>query len=329
MCRMKTKTAMTTTVPVEVILAAGRSPVDMNNRFILAADREAYIARAEARGFPANLCAWIKGIYTALREEGVSSVVGVVRGDCSSTEKLLEVWRHEGIETHAFSYPGHPDPALMQEAITALAARMGVTLEQAESVRQELAPVRALLGELDEMTWKEGRVTGGENHLWLVSASDFNGDPDAFAGELAAFLDRVRSRSRGDDFLRLGYAGVPPIVDDLYQYLEERGARVVYNEVQRQFAMLGGHSCLADQYAAYTYPYDTAGRIRDIQAEVDRRGLAAIIHYAQTFCHRQIESILLRESLTVPVLTIEADRPGPLEARTRTRIDAFLEQLSR
>jgi benzoyl-CoA reductase/2-hydroxyglutaryl-CoA dehydratase subunit BcrC/BadD/HgdB len=122
--------------------------------------------------------------------------------------------------------------------------------------------------------------------------------------------------------------GVPPIVDGLYEFLEQRGARVVYNEVQRQFAMLDPASDLAGQYTAYTYPYDTGYRLKDVKREVSRRGLQGLIHYAQTFCHRQIEAIILREDLPLPVISIEADRPGPLDARTQTRLEAFLEQLA-
>jgi benzoyl-CoA reductase/2-hydroxyglutaryl-CoA dehydratase subunit BcrC/BadD/HgdB len=325
----KRKIGITTTVPVEVILAAGLTPVDLNNVFITGRGPADMVAGAEARGFPPNLCSWIKGIYSAVREQGIEKVIGVVRGDCSSAEKLLEIWRHEGVETIAFSYPAQPDPKSMEDEIACLAKKIGTAIEEAERVRRRLLPVRSMLRELDDMTWQEGRVSGEENHLWLVSASDFNRDPKRFEADLSRFLDQARSRPEEKDFIRLGYAGVPPIITDLYQYLEAQGARVVFNEVQRQFAMPGEYESLAGQYSSYTYPYDTFRRLQDIKSQIQRRGLAGIIHYAQTFCHRQLESILLRETLPVPVLTIEADKPGPLEAGARTRIDAFLEQMAK
>jgi benzoyl-CoA reductase/2-hydroxyglutaryl-CoA dehydratase subunit BcrC/BadD/HgdB len=318
---------ITSTIPVEAVLAAGLVPVDLNNRFIAAAARERYLREAEARGFPANVCSWIKGIYAAARAEGIRRVVGVTRGDCSSTEKLLEIWRHEGVETIPFDYPAAPSVAAAGEAVRAFAARLGTTMAAAEAMRERLRPARALLRRLDELTWREGRVSGGENHLWLVSASDFNGDPARFETDLRDFLARAEARLRAVDFIPLGYAGVPPIVDDLHAFIESRGARVVFNETQRQFAMLGESQTLAEQYAAYTYPYDTFGRIEDIGREAGRRGLLGVIHYAQTFCHRGLEGILLRERLGLPLLCIEADRPGPLDPRTATRIEAFLEQL--
>jgi benzoyl-CoA reductase/2-hydroxyglutaryl-CoA dehydratase subunit BcrC/BadD/HgdB len=312
---------------VEVILAAGLTPLDLNNRFIGSADRARLIAEAEARGFPVNLCAWIKGLYASARAEGIERVVGVTRGDCSSSEKLLEVWGHEGLATIPFAYPSRPNPGLMREAVSDLARRLDTTLAAAEAQRERLRGVRARLRELDELAWKEGKVRGREHHLFLVSASDFNGDPAGFEAELTRFLAEARGRPSASGFFRLGYVGVPPIVDDLYEFLEARGARVVFNEVQRQFAMLGDSLDLAVQYAAYTYPYSTPGRIADIKTEIERRRLQGVIHYAQTFCHRQIEAILLREQLSVPVITIEADQPGPLSAGARTRLEAFLERI--
>ena len=37
--------------------------------------------------------------------------------------------------------------------------------------------------------------------------------------------------------VRLGFAGIPPIFTDLWDYLEELGAGVVFHEFPRQFSM--------------------------------------------------------------------------------------------
>ena len=318
---------ITTTVPVEVILAAGLRPVDLNNRFITHPERDRFIAQAEARGFPANLCAWVKGIYGAALESGIREVIGVTRGDCSSTEKLLEVFRLEGVRTVPFAFPADRSQKAMDGEIRALMRHYGVGKGEVEKTRKRLHSIRRKLSLLDGLTWKDNRVSGHENHLWLVSASDFNSDPDGFEGELSDFLEDARARKPSAEKIRLGYLGVPAIFDDLYQAIENMGARVVFNEVQRQFAMLNDSGTLSDQYLRYTYPYDVLYRVRDIRREIKRRNIRAVIHYAQTFCHRQIESIVFRERLGVPALLLEGDRPGPLDARARTRLEAFLEML--
>ncbi|RLB69292.1 MAG: 2-hydroxyacyl-CoA dehydratase, partial [Deltaproteobacteria bacterium] len=52
-----------------------------------------------------------------------------------------------------------------------------------------------------------------------------------------------------------------------------------------------------------------------------------LIHYTQTFCFRQIEDILFKRKLDIPVLSLEADQPGPVDGRTLTRIETFIEML--
>ncbi|MDP4178409.1 MAG: 2-hydroxyacyl-CoA dehydratase, partial [Bacillota bacterium] len=46
------KIGLTTTVPIEVLLAAGYKPVDLNNIFIASSDYFKYIDMAERDGFP-------------------------------------------------------------------------------------------------------------------------------------------------------------------------------------------------------------------------------------------------------------------------------------
>ncbi len=322
------RAGITTTVPVEVLLAAEIFPVDLNNVYITSAEREDMIARAEERGFPPNICTWIKGIYMAVSRAEVDFVVGVVRGDCSSTEKLLEIWNDEGVPAVPFAFPAAPDAKALEREIEDFAKRVGTDLAGAEEYRKKLAPLRSLLARLDELTFVEGKVFGHENHLWLLSSSDFGGSPHQFEQNLRGFIKEAENRPAQLPSLRLGYAGVPPVLDDLYKTVENLGARIVFNEVQRQFSMPGSFTSLAEQYSHYTYPYDTFYRLRDISSEIDRRGLDGIIHYSQTFCHRQLESMLFRKHLPVPVLTIEADKPGPVAGSLKTRLEAFLEQLS-
>ena len=86
---------------------------------------------------------------------------------------------------------------------------------------------------------------------------------------------------------------------------------------------------IGQQYVLFTYPYEVFFRLKDIRREAVRRGLDGFVHYAQAFCFRQIEDKILRRYLPKPVLTVEGDRPEPMDGRTETRIEAFLEMLRR
>jgi len=322
---------ITTTVPIEVLLSAGYRPVDLNNLFLSSPDPERLLSFAERQGFPPNCCAWIKGIYAACLEQGIEKVLCVTTGDCSNTIMLMEVLKLRGLEVLPFAYPDHPDPAQMQQALSSLALRLGTSLEAAEKVRRKLEPCRRLLKELDELTWREGKISGWENHIWLVTSSDFEGDPIRFEQRLKDFLSQARKRKPYPQaMLRLAYIGVPPIfARDLYRFLEEKGARVVFNEIQRQFAMPYSGSSLSEQYSLYTYPYSIYERVKDIQREISRRQVDGIIHYVQAFCHRGIGDIIFRHAIDLPILTLEGNDEFFLNQHLRTRIEAFLDLVQR
>ena len=355
---------MTTSIPVEAVFAAGCVPVDLNNVFITDPDPAALVAQAEHAGFPRSACGWIKGIYSVAATRpsspltkggyrGVDAVVAVVEGDCSQTQAMVETLQDEGMEVIPFSYPYGRDRDMLRLQIEKLMGRLGATWDGALDWKRRLDTIRRKVRRIDDLTWQTGTISSYENHYYQVNCSDFARDPDAFEREVDGRLgDMLRDASRTEaypqDRLRLGYIGVPPIFADFYEFAESIGARVVFNEVQRQFAMpgslrgdtesLGGDMLsppneplspddLIEQYALYTYPYDVFARIADIKREIDRRSIAGLIHYTQSLCFRQIQDLIIRRHIDIPILTIEGDTPMPLDARTKVRIESFVEML--
>lgn len=322
------KIGITTTVPVEVIYAAGYQPVDLNNIFITAPNAPALVEEAELAGYPRNICAWIKGIYTvALENKDINCVIAVTQGDCSNTHALMETLQVKGMEIIPFAFPYDRDYDMLKLQIEKLMHSFGVSWQQVKEQKKRLDEVRGKVFELDRRTWVDNSVSGFHNHLYQVSCSDFNGNPEEFALDVDRFLEENSYTPRQSKEIRLGYIGVPPIMTDLYNYVEERGARIVYNEVQRQFTMPFEREDLVEQYRLYTYPYDIFWRLQDIKREVANRHLDGIIHYAQSFCYRHIQDLIIRSELNLPILTLEGDRPVRVDARTKMRIDAFLDIL--
>jgi len=82
---------ITTTVPIEILIAAGYKPVDLNNVFITDRRPERLVNIAEKAGFPLNCCSWIKGIYGVCMDYGIDTILCVTTGDCSNTIMLMEV----------------------------------------------------------------------------------------------------------------------------------------------------------------------------------------------------------------------------------------------
>ena len=239
---------------------------------------------------------------------------------------LAEILASEGITVHPFSYPLSRRPEDLARELARFAERMGTTVAAAEAEKERLDDVRRRASLVDELA-VEGRVKSGDLFAALLATTDFLGDPEACAKLLDATLARIHADDSPPPPLRLSWAGVPAIWPDVWDRAEAWGARVVDHEVPRQFALLDsiGRDLVAT-YLAFTYPYDTASRIRDVAREAERRGAAGVVHYVQSFCHRAIGDRLWREGIRLPVLTLEADRPGLMDERTRTRFEAFLER---
>ncbi|MBN1368180.1 MAG: 2-hydroxyacyl-CoA dehydratase [Dehalococcoidales bacterium] len=322
---------ITTTVPIEVLLAAGYQPVDLNNIFITDPNPDKLVNIAERAGFPLNTCTWIKGIYGVCISRKIDTVLCVTTGDCSNTIMLMEVLKLKKLKVIPFAYPEKPDKEKMHQALKNLAESLGTTIEAAEVINARIKPARKAVWKLDELTWRNNQVTGYENHLWLVSSSDFNRDDVTYTGQLDKLVAECRQRlSYPDNWLRLGYIGVPPVfASDFFNYLEDNEAHVVFNEIQHQFSMPSPGESLAEQYTSYTYPYSIYDRLKDIKKEARKRHLDGIIHYVQAFCHRGIGDIIFRESLGLPMLTLEGNQEFYLTQHIKTRIEAFLDMIRR
>ncbi|AOR23702.1 2-hydroxyacyl-CoA dehydratase family protein [Clostridium taeniosporum] len=323
------KIGLTTTVPVEVLIAAGYTPIDLNNLFITSSDYLKYIDIAERDGFPKSLCAWIKGIYGACIENDIKEIVGVMEGDCSNTKSLIEVLQLKGIKVYPFSFPHSHKREDVENEIRKFIDIFNVSIEEVENSRKRLNEIRTLSKEIDELTYIHNKATGFENHLYQVSLSDFNGDLNTFEKDLKKIIYDIKKRKPTDKKLRLGYIGVPPMTGDIYEFVEDLNAHFVYNEVQREFAFPRADKAASifDQYYDYTYPYNTEFRIKELKKQIKNRNLDGIIHYTQAFCHRAVEDIVLKKQLDIPILNIEGDKLNTLDARTKLRLEAFLDML--
>ena len=267
------KIGITTTVPAEIIYAAGMIPVDLNNIFITAKERTEAVTFAELAGYPRTVCGWIKGIYGMVAKyRAVDQIIAVTEGDCSQTHALMETLEEAGIGVIPFSFPFDREREALRMQLEKLIERLGATWEEAEAQKKRLDEVRKLVWEIDRLKWQENRVTNFEHHYWQVSCSDFEGDPEAFAAKAEAFIAEVRQRPKMKTGLRLALIGVPPIYDDFFDYLEERGASIVFNEVPRQFSMPPESLDLTDQYQSLYLSLPRAVADRGYQSPVCPKG---------------------------------------------------------
>ncbi len=320
------KIGITTSLPVEILYAADHIPVDLNNIFING-DAENYIRIAEYAGYPRNICAWIKGLYGVVIKKNIETVIGVTEGDCSNTHSLMSTLMDQGVSVINFAFPHNRDYQQLKSEMQNLENSLGANHDKVLEVKKSFDEIRRKLIELDKLTYKENKVTGQENHVWLVNSSDFEGDPLSYTERLDSFLIEAEKRNPLQYRFRLAFLGVPPIITDLYDFLTGLDSQIVFNEIQRQFSMPYLEKDLVNQYLRYTYPYSIFHRLEDIKVECKKRKIDAVISYSQSFCHRQIDNILIKKYLDIPLLSLEADSPGELDARTKLRIESFIDML--
>jgi benzoyl-CoA reductase/2-hydroxyglutaryl-CoA dehydratase subunit BcrC/BadD/HgdB len=321
------KIGITTTVPVEIIFASGAVPVDLNNIFITSLNPSEYIFHAEKQGFPRTVCSWIKGLYSVAKKHGIEEIVAVIQGDCSNTHALSEIWQEEGFKIVHFSYPFNRNQKHLEASIEELMSYFNVNNKRVSETKKKLDKIRKKLDIIDKATWTENIVSGFENHYFLVTSSDFKSDPNKFNTEIDDFIRKIEKRKPFKEKIRIGVLGVPPIITDFYEQIEQTGARVVFNEVQRQFAMLSFHNSIVEQYLDYTYPYSVHPRIEDIKKEIKKRNIHGIIHYVQSFCFRNIQDKIFRKHINLPILTLEGDTPEKMDERNKIRLESFIDML--
>ncbi|MGM0607336.1 MAG: 2-hydroxyacyl-CoA dehydratase family protein [Candidatus Muiribacteriota bacterium] len=318
---------ITTTVPVEILIAAGYIPEDLNNYFVNHSNPLLLVEKAEQKGFPSNSCSWIKGIFSSIIEQNIKKIIAPVWGDCSNTFALCEVLQKYGVEIVEFSYPFNRDLSWLKNEFNRLFKIFNVSEKEVFNIFNKLKSIREKLKIIDNLTI-QGKVSSFENHLWLVTSSDFNKDIFLYEKELDKFLIKAEKRTPVDYMFRLGYIGVPPVFSDFYSFFEKNNIGIIFNEIQREFSMIDYEGeDFYSQYINYSYPYGMNYRVKKIKKEIKYRKLNGIIHYTQCFCYRQIEDIILRDKTDVPILTIEGDKPGTLDNRTKMRLENFFEIL--
>lgn len=323
------KIGLMTAVPIEVIYASGNIPVDLSNVVAGSSNVDKYIEAAERDGFPKNMCAWIKGIYGLCVTEGVTEVVGVVEGSCSNSASLVEILRLQGINVVEFSYPKSRKLQELKKNVQKFMEHYEVTELEVEWWRLRLNVIREKVKELDELT-NEGKVSSFKNHKFHIGTTDFFGNPNKYEAELEKALIEARAQKADKNLLKLAYLGVPPIFNDFYDYLDSKGARVIFNEVQREYAFPRYKKAknIYEQYLDFTYPYLMDFRFKTLEEELSQRDIKGVIHYTQEYCHKTLDSLILKEKLRYPLLNIESDKNRVLDDKTKVRLNTFIEMLS-
>jgi len=281
---------------------------------------------------PRNTCSWIKGLLGVMEDlkDKITTIIAVTEGDCSNNHSLINLYKYyyPHINIIPFSFPTDKNPEKLKMELDKLKRIFSVSDTSIIESKQILDKIREKIKKFDQMQNDNHSLAGRLIQQTLVSSSDFNSNYQQYELDLDQSINILNKKKASPKRIKIGYTGVPTIISDLFDHIEDSfPIDVTFFEVEQDFAMYKKKINILDQYLSFNYPYDIFPRIKLINNEIKKRGLKAMIHYTQSFCHRQIDDILVHKLLDVPVLTIEGEAPGVLDMRTKNRIECFMENI--
>lgn len=317
------------TLPIEVLLAAGRRPVDVNNLFVTHPDPSLFLRRADSAGLPRALCAWTRGLLGAVISWELQTVVVVPQGDCSNNTTLAALLERLGIRVLEFNFPVAPlrRRERMGYELDAFRRALSVSREKLDETFESMRPVRGLLEKMEALCWAERRLPGTQARHFLLQSTDMGGDPKLFSRRLEKVIGEF-SKAPVRSGPRVALFGVPNLVSDLAGRIEGSGAILALCETEHDFAMIPPAPTLEEQYLNYAYPYGVEARLEKFLRLAEEREIDGVVVYTQAFCHHNLELARVQEALSeYPTVVIEADVPGPLSQRDLTRLEGFISLL--
>ncbi len=317
-------TGLTAPIPLEILIAAGRQPVDLLQLFLQQPDPAAILEEATESGFAQDASVVEKALYGTILRHGIREVVITVNGDRPVRELATWLQQHD-VRVLFFHYPLDRSRETLALEIKKLARHFGAAPVDIDRTHHHLTTIREQLQHVDRLCWQDDRISSRENFRLQLAASDMKGDPEAFAAELDRTIARARHNRPGRHKRRIACLGDLPLWNDFFLTIEEFDARVVYHEVPHMVSMPQKADSLVEQYLAFDLPYDIPSRLQkslDIARQRDVEGL--IFVRTGRGAGGGIEEILLRQRTRLPLLVIDCHTAGPLDLCSRLRLKDFL-----
>jgi benzoyl-CoA reductase/2-hydroxyglutaryl-CoA dehydratase subunit BcrC/BadD/HgdB len=341
-------------VPDEIAMAADAIPV------ALCGGTQFSIPYGE-KMFPRDICPLIKSTFgLALSKTcpyGPIKDLGVGETTCDAKKKTWDV-----VNFHVMEVPqkkGDLDSALWHQAVIDFKTRVEqLTGKKVEADRlseaiQIMNDKRLALQRLNEYRKYDPPPISGLDALVVMQAA-LNDDPVRFTGHLNDLNDELKDRIKKNlspfpkGTKRVMISGCPSVMGNwkLHSLIEKAGAAIVIDEtctgtryyenlVENSNGNLGKQlEALADRYMKINCACFSPNneRMESIERLIDAYKVDGVVQYILQYCHGyNVEAIrvagILKKKNT-PNLKIETDYSEEDIGQLRTRIDAFLEQIT-
>jgi benzoyl-CoA reductase/2-hydroxyglutaryl-CoA dehydratase subunit BcrC/BadD/HgdB len=344
--------------PQELIVAADAVPVT------LCATKEEPIADGE-KYLPRNFCPLIKSSYGfAITEKCAffnNSEFIIGETTCDGKKKmfeLMETFKPTVVLEVPQSAKGEAQKAYWRSEVARckeeIEKRLGVkiTEDKMKAAIKELNEQRALMRELAHMNTAIPAPLSGLDMLKVMWARNFTFDRAAFNQQLKDLIAELKTmKAKGEGAMpktakRIIVTGVPTGVgaEKVLKIIEESGAAIVYIENcsgMKQYlhdvATTGSPlDAIADKYleTPCSCMSPNTGRLELLAKLAKEYHADGVVDVTWVGCHTyNVESRVLKDYLAkhgnVPLLQIETDYSQGDAGQIKTRVEAFLEMITR
>lgn len=344
--------------PQELIVAADAVPVT------LCATKEEPIADGE-KYLPRNFCPLIKSSYGfAITEKCAffnNSEFIIGETTCDGKKKmfeLMETFKPTVVLEVPQSAKGEAQKAYWRSEVarckTEIEKRLGVKItdEKMKAAIKELNEQRALMRELAHLNTAIPAPLSGLDMLKVMWARNFTFDRGAFNQQLRDLIAELKGmKAKGEGAMpktakRIIVTGVPTGVgaEKVLKIIEESGAAIVYIENcsgMKQYlhdvATTGSPlDAIADKYleTPCSCMSPNTGRLELLAKLAKEYHADGVVDVTWVGCHTyNVESRVLKDYLAkhgnVPLLQIETDYSQGDAGQIKTRVEAFLEMVTR
>ncbi len=340
-----------TYTPVEIIRAAGYHPVRIKG-----ANNENGAGGDEL--LCSNICSYIKTLTDEKLAGNLDHLEGIVfTNSCDGMRRLYDAWIRidKGRKFNYFlDVPKNNDEASIQY-FADLIKKFKEKLEyhfkleiQNEDINRSITLYNGMREKVTAFLQKQwdGYIGHSGYDIYTLLKKGINAVPEKFqdyVSSLSSLMKKIGDIPESKSAPSLFIWGSILENEEIIRMIEDAGARVVSEDLCTGSRYFDKEVEITDNpYKSISERYlkrlpcsrmvDVFGRIKNIIALIERRAISGAIYHSLKFCdHTLYDYPLVKEEFerkNIPLLHINCDNSSKSEGQIKTRIEAFIEQLT-
>ena len=340
-----------TYTPVEIIRAAGYHPVRIKG------SNEENGAGGESL-LCSNICSYIKTLTDEKLAGNLDHLEGIVfTNSCDGMRRLYDAWVRidKGEKFNYFlDIPKNSDEASVQYFADEIQAfKEGIENHfklkiQNEDINRSITLYNGMRDNVMEFLQKQwnGYVGHSGYETFTLLRKGINAVPEKFqdyVSTLTSLMKKISDVPEKDPVPKLFIWGSILENEEIIKMIEDAGARVVSEDLctgSRYFDKKveitdNPYKSISERYlkrSPCSRMVDVFGRIKSIVSLIEKRAISGAIYHSLKFCdHTLYDYPLVKEEFEkkhIPLLHLNCDNSTKSDGQIKTRIEAFIEQLT-